>query len=153
VGTLRLSLEVVSCGRALKKRPSMSFARSSRIWARIILCCLLGSPHGGCGGGGPTTEPGPLKDRDAIVKALPGGVTLESPVVPNPMYGKSSKTVEDALASLQAYVRDNVIYDGGLGSEIHFKQDGKITKDAKGTDKARKKGKLQASQTVIELAK
>jgi hypothetical protein len=131
----------------------MSPIRSAGIWASLSICCLIVSPIGGCGGGAPVTDPGPLKDRDAIAKLLPAGVTLESPVVPNVMYGNSAKTVEDALAGLQAYVRDGAIHDGGLGSGIQFKRDGKVMGDAKGPDSSKKKGKAQRSVTVIELAK
>jgi hypothetical protein len=137
----------------MKTRTLMSPIRFSRIRAKLSICCLIVSSLGGCGGGGPVTDPGPLKDRDAIAKLLPTGVTLESPVVPNVMYGKSAKTIEDALAGLQAYVRDGAIHDGGLGSEIQFKRDGKVVGDAKGPDRSKKKGKLQPSLTVIELAK
>lgn len=103
----------------------------------------------GCGGSPSTSSSGPLKDREAIVSALPQGVTLASPVVPDPLYGNSSKNVEEALASLQAYVRNNVIYDGGFGREIRFQPEG--AKETKSAGKSTKKSK--ASSTVIVLSK
>jgi hypothetical protein len=109
-------------------------------------CCATSI---GCGGGPATTQAGPLKDREAIAQALPQGVTLESPVVPDPLYGSTSKNVEDALASLQAYVRNKVIYDGGFGREIHFQPEG--TNDSKSGAKSTKKGKTRT--TIIVLAK
>ena len=127
----------------------MSPNRFFVILAELSACCLIV----GCGARGLATDPGPLKDREAIAKQLPPGVTLESTVVPNMMYGNSAKTVEDALAGLQAYVRDGAIHDGGLGSEIQFKRDGKVVADSKGPDRPKKRGKIQPSITVIELAK
>jgi hypothetical protein len=94
-------------------------------------------------------QAGPLKDREAIASALPPGVTLASPVVPDARYGSSSKDVEEALASLQAYVRNNVIYDGGFGREIQFQPEG--AKDNKSAGKSTKKSKSPA--TVIVLSK
>src|SRR5947209_1436510 len=123
----------------------MRGSTSNAIWANIVwlgLCCAAGV---GCGGGSATTQAGPLKDREAISSALPQGVTLASLVVPDPLYGSSSKNVEEALASLQAYVRNNVIYDGGFGREIRFQPKG--AKESKSAGKSTKKSK--ASATVI----
>ena len=94
-------------------------------------------------------QAGALKDREAIASALPQGVTLESPVVPDALYGSSSKNVEEALANLQAYVRNNIIYDGGFGREIHFQPEG--AKESKSAGKTGKKAK--ARSTVIVLSK
>jgi hypothetical protein len=127
----------------------MSVAKSNEFWAGVVLCVMLSAFNSGCGRSSPTIQAAPLKDRDAIAKALPKGVTLECPVVPDVMYGSSSRTVEEALASLQAYVRDNVIHDGGLGREIRFQPEG--SKDAKSANKSRKKART--SQTVIVLSK
>ena len=69
--------------------------------------------------------------------------------MPDVLYGSSSKNVEEALASLQAYVRNNVIYDGGFGREIHFQPEG--AKESKSAGKSTKKSK--ASATVIVLSK
>jgi hypothetical protein len=126
----------------------MRDSRSKTIWVNMVwlgLCCATGV---GCAGGSPTSQAGPLKDREAIATALPQGVTLASPVVPDPLYGSSSRNVEEALASLQAYVRDNVIYDGGIGREIHFQPAG--AKESKSAGKSTKKSKTRA--TVIVLA-
>src|SRR4051794_16852793 len=131
----------------------MSFPCSCRPWCRIFACFLISTALSGCGGGSPTVATGPSQVRDEIARSLPPGVTLESPVVPNPMYGPGAKTVGDALASLQAYVRDGAIYDGGLGSEIHFKKEGKALSETKGAGKTRKRGTVPTAQTVIELAK
>jgi hypothetical protein len=61
-------------------------------------------------------SPGPLEERQAIATVLPQGVSFDSPVIPDVLYGESSKTVEDALANLQAYVRGQTIHDGGSGA-------------------------------------
>ncbi len=127
----------------------MSDSSSKTIWANMVwlgLCCATSF---GCGGGPATTQAGPLKDREAIASALPPGVTLASPVVPDPLYGSTSNNVEDALASLQAYVRDKVIYDGGFGREIQFQPEG--AKESKSAGKSSKKSKK--SPTVIVLSK
>jgi hypothetical protein len=127
----------------------MRDSTSKAIWANMVwlgLCCATSV---GCGGGPATTQAGPLKDREAIASALPPGVTLASPVVPDPLYGSTSKNVEDALASLQAYVRNNVIYDGGIGREIRFQPEG--AKENKTAGKSIKKSK--ARETVIVLSR
>ena len=127
----------------------MSGCRSKRIWANMIwlgLCCAL---NGGCRDGSSASQAVPLKDREAIISALPQGVTLESPVVPDALYGSSSKNVEEALANLQAYVRNNVIYDGGFGREIQFQPGG--AKESKSAGKSSKKSKTRS--TVIVLSK
>ncbi len=106
----------------------------------------------GCGSGSTgTTAAAPLKDRDAITAALPKGVTLETAVVPDPVYGTSAKTVEDALASLLAYPRDGKLYDGGMGREIRFESPGAAGKGSqKSADQKGKKG--AAPYTTIKLA-
>jgi hypothetical protein len=58
-------------------------------------------------------------DRDRIAAALPKGVTMESAVSPNGLYGGSSKTVEEALRYLAANTRGDVLYDA-IGHEIRF---------------------------------
>ena len=105
----------------------------------VVLTCLLFVLQTGCGGGSSgNVTPGPLKDREAIAAALPQGVTLQSPIIPDVLSGPSSKTVEDALASLQAYVRGQSIYDGGLGREIRFEHGGKKSTDGKSQKKPQK---------------
>jgi hypothetical protein len=105
----------------------------------------------GCGGGSPLASgPVELKDRDKIVAALPKGVTLDSAVVPNILYGNSSKTVEQALASLQAYVRDGVIHDGGFGREIRFDTKAPTSGASRSADPAHKSSR--APTMVIVLA-
>jgi hypothetical protein len=128
---------------------------ASSPWRRAPWACagLLAASVflAGCGGCGSSlrTEPGPLKDRDAIVAALPRGVALDSPIVPSPMLGPNSKTVEEALTSLQAYVRDGKILDGGLGHEIRFETGSGGSKPA---TEATKPGKTKgAPTTVIKL--
>ena len=93
-------------------------------------------------------SPGPLKDRETIAAALPQGVTLDSSVLPDVLYGNSCKTVEDALASLQAYVRGQTIFDGGFGHEIRFEHGGKGSTEGK----SQKKQKSKVPYTVIMLA-
>jgi hypothetical protein len=102
----------------------------------FALCTALAVGAIGCGGSGSSsTQAAPLKDRDRIAAVLPNGVTLESPVVPDKLYGESSKTAEDALASIQAYVRGGVIRDGGMGHEIQFNTGSKSTKKTTKTKK------------------
>lgn len=98
----------------------------------------------GCGGGASPTDPGPLKEPDKVASALPSGITLETPVNPDKAYGESSKTVGEALASLQAYVRDGALYDG-IGHEIHF--------DNEPPAKTKRGKKNKAPRTVISLKK
>ena len=115
----------------------------------VALTCLLLVLEPGCGGGSSgKVSPGPLKDRDAVAAALPQGVSLDSPVVPDVLY-KEAKTVEDALASLQAYVRGQTILDGGMGHEIRFEHGGKASAESKSP---KKKQKAKTPYTVITLA-
>jgi hypothetical protein len=117
--------------------------------ALVALTCLLVVLQPGCGGGSSgKVNAGPLKDRDAIAAALPQGVSLESAVVPDVLYGEA-KTVEDALASLQAYVRGQTIFDGGLGHEIRFEHGGKGSTESKSP---KKKQQAKVPYTVIMLA-
>jgi hypothetical protein len=134
-----------------EKGISMSRARSLTICAGACLWGLLVCLGSGCGSGSPGAGgPVELKDREKIVAALPKGVTLETPIVPNILYGESSKTVEQALANLQAYVRDGVIHDGGLGREIRFDTKAPTPGTPNPADRSRKGGK--APYTVIVLA-
>ena len=57
--------------------------------------------------------------------------------------------MEDALASLQAYVRGKTIHDGGLGREIRFEHGGKRSSDGKSP---KKQQKSKVPYTVIMLA-
>jgi len=126
------------------------------IYARLtprphLLACFaaLALWAGGCSGSrSNSTGPGPLENRDSIATVLPKGVTLETPVVPNAFYGESSKTVEDALRHLRAYVRENVLYDGGMGHDIRFESGTPAS-----PKKAVKKSKDQAPYMIINLAK
>jgi len=86
----------------------------------------------------------------ALATALPQGVTLEAPVVADTQYGESSKTVEDALASLQAYVRDNQIVDGGLGREVWFQSSS--SKPAKDQERSTKKVKMPYLVVILKWA-
>jgi hypothetical protein len=111
-----------------------------------LIVTTLAQPGCGAGGMSSSTDPGPLKDREAIVAALPSGVTLESPITPSPMLGPNSKNVEEALTSLQAYVRDGKILDGGLGHEIRFETGAGASKSATG---ATKPGKTKGAPTTV----
>jgi hypothetical protein len=125
----------------------MRLARSLVRGGAVVLIALISIIPVGCGSGSKDgTSAGPLKDRDKLAAALPKGVTLESAIVADPLLGASSKTVEEALASLQAYVRDGKIHDGGLGREVRFELPGAPSKS---TDKKSKKG---VSYTTIKLA-
>jgi len=61
---------------------------------------------------------------------------------------KEAKTVEDALTSLQAYVRGQTLVDGGMGHEIRFEHAGKGSTESKSPKKKQK----AAPYTVITLA-
>jgi len=99
----------------------MTYARSTRTPFSVAFFALMAACAPGCGGGARvSSEPLPLQDRENVAAALPKGVTFETPVIPDKMYGESSKTVEQALASLQAHVKGGVLLDGGLGQEIRF---------------------------------
>lgn len=77
--------------------------------------------------------PPPLQNPDEIKALLPSGVTLETPIVPDKMFGENAKTVGDALASLHAQVRDKKLVDGGMGQTIHIQKPGeKAAKKSKG---------------------
>jgi hypothetical protein len=94
----------------------------------------------GCGPSTDPTVPPPIKEEDKskIIALLPPGVTLESPIEPNPMLGPNSKTVGEALTALHAYVKDDKIYNGGMSGVIQFrtsKEAGKTPKPAKGKAK------------------
>ncbi len=125
----------------------MHLARLFNRCTLVALTCLLLVLEPGCGGSSGNLTPGPLKDRDAIAAALPKGVSLDSPVVPD-VFFKEAKTVEDALASLQAYVRGQTIVDGGLGHEIRFEH-GKGSTESKSP---KKKQNAKAPYIVITLA-
>lgn len=122
---------------------------------RVVVACAgflaVGLAPLGCGSSGSSsnTAPVPLKEKEAIVAALPPGVTLDSPIEPNPMLGANSRNVEDALASLQAYVRDGKLIDGGLGHEIRFDADAGA-RPAAGPKPAKARGGSVPS-TVIKL--
>ncbi len=129
----------------------MRLASSIKRCTTVVLTCLLFVFQLGCGGGSVAgkVSPGPLKEREAIAAVLPQGVSFDSPVIPDVLYGKSSKTVEDALANLQAYVRGQTIHDGGLGREIRFEHSGKGSKEGKSQ---KKQQKSKVPYTVIMLA-
>ncbi len=118
--------------------------------ALIALTGLLLGLEPGCGGWSGKVTAGPLKEREAIAAALPQGVSLDSPVVPEVLY-KEAKTVEDALASLQVYVRGQTILDGGMGHEIRFEHSGKGSKEGK-SQKQKQQQKSKVPYTVIMLA-
>lgn len=131
----------------------MRFAKALAGCAGSVLVALSCTMPMGCGlGATSSTAPAPLKEKETIASALPQGVTLETPVVADPLYGAESKTVGDALASLMAYTRDGKLYDGGMGREIRFEPaGGGGGKSApKHVDKKGKKG--ATSYTTIKLA-
>lgn len=114
--------------------------RVAQVWIAGLLSALLV----GCGGGGEApTKPPPLKNQDEIIAHLPSGVTLDTPIAPNPLFGEDAKTVGDALASLHAHVRDKKLVDGGMGQTIHFQKAG---------DKAPKKSKGLGGPMTITIA-
>ena len=106
---------------------------------RWIFLAVLAFVSAGCEMTSTPTGPGILREREDVIKTLPKGVTLETPIVPDKMYG-DGKTVEDALRHLQASVRDGVLYDGGLGGEIRFDPEppGTPKKTTKKAGKAKK---------------
>jgi hypothetical protein len=126
----------------------MTHTRLTSTPHRLALLAAVVLGAAGCSSSRTATEAPPLEKRDEIAAALPKGVTLESPVVPDQMYGESSKTVEDALRNLHAYVKNNKLLEGGMGHEIRFESGG-----AGSPKKAPKKVKGQAPTTVITLAK
>jgi hypothetical protein len=122
----------------------MSKPRLTHIHGPLLLAALVALPIGGCGGGAENTPAAAPLDREKLAAALPQGVTLETRVRPDKRYGESAKTVEDALKSLLATVRDNTIYDL-LGHEIRFESPGKA--------RAKTAAKPTSAQTVVYLAK
>jgi hypothetical protein len=126
----------------------MIHAKVISVTCLLTLLAAVGFSSGGCGGSTTSTEPPILRDRQEVVSALPAGITLETPVVPDKLYGESAKTVEDALRSLNAYVRNGVLYDGGMGHQIQF--DPAPPGAAK---KTTKKLKGEGPPMVIKLAK
>lgn len=118
---------------------------SMRRW--ILVPFLLGSmTWTGCGSAPDPTVAPPIKEDDKakIVALLPPGVTLESPIEPDPMLGPNSKTVGDALTSLHAYVKEDKIYNGGMSSVIQFKT-------AKEAGKAPKGGRNKLKEDVTTI--
>jgi hypothetical protein len=123
----------------------MSKPELTRVYGPLLLSTLLALPIGGCGGGSVTTMPAAAPvDSEKLAAALPKGITLQTPVRPNKRYGESAKTVEDALKTLFATVKDNTICDG-FGREIRFESPGKAP--------AKSAAKSVGVQTVVYLAK
>jgi hypothetical protein len=122
----------------------MSKKRASNSYRSLSLLALLALPIAACGGGGSATTPPAVEalDTASISSALPRGVTLETPVRADKLYGESSKTVQDALKNLVATVKDHTIYDA-LGKEIVFDSPGKA---------APKPAKGKRAQVVVHLA-
>jgi len=102
--------------------------------AHVLICCALLLPLAGCGASGEApTKPPPLENQAEIVALLPSGVTLDTPIVPDKLFGEDAKTVGDALAALHAQVRDKKLIDGGMGQTIHIQKPGeKAPKKSKG---------------------
>jgi hypothetical protein len=96
----------------------MAHRKLARALAPLVLSGFLLACLGGCGSGSSAGKP-TLTDRDKLTTALPSGITMETAVRPDPAYGDSSKTVEDALVYVQAYVKDGVVLDA-VGHEIRF---------------------------------
>jgi len=115
----------------------------TRVFGPLLLAALFALPIGGCGGSGPAQPAVAPADSEKLAAALPSGVTLQTPVRPDKLYGESAKTVEDALKNLLATVKNNAIYDA-LGHEIRFESPGKAP--------TKKAAKLKAPQTVVHLA-
>jgi len=116
----------------------------TRIQASLLLSALFALPIGGCGDGANAPPAAAPLDREKLAAALPKGVTLETSVRPDKRYGESAKTVEDALKTLVATVKDGTIYDL-LGHEIRFES------GAKGATKSPTKS--TSAQTIVYLAK
>lgn len=108
--------------------------------AHVLLSCALSALLAGCGGSAEApTKPPPLENEAEIVALLPSGVTLDTPIVPNELFGENAKTVGDALAALHAQVRDKKLIDGGMGQPIHIRKPG---------EKSSKKSKLGGPMTI-----
>ena len=112
---------------------------------QVLICCVFSALLAGCGGGdkGASPPPPPLENQAEIVALLPSGVTLDTPIVPDKLFGENAKTVGDALASLHAHVRDKKLVDGGMGQPIHIQKPG---------EKAPKKSKGLGSAMTITIA-
>jgi len=101
--------------------------------APVFLGVVLSAMLAGCGGApeGPPPPP-PLQNQEEIVAHLPPGVTLDTPIVPNELFGEKTKTVGEALASLHARVQGKQLVDGGMGQPIRIQKPGeKPSKRAK----------------------
>ncbi len=96
------------------------FLMLSRVACSLAVLAALVVAAGGCGGEKQSTEPTAIAKPEELAAVLPKGVTLETPVVADPRYGESSKTVADALASLSAQVKEGVLVAGYVGPEIRF---------------------------------
>jgi hypothetical protein len=96
------------------------FPMLSRVACSLTLLAAMVVAASGCGGKNGSAEPGKLDKPEEVAAVLPTGVTLETPVVPDKLYGESSKTVAEALANLQARVNDGVLVSGYVGPEIRF---------------------------------
>jgi hypothetical protein len=120
-------------------------ARPGRLIPPALLLASLFS-WSGCGSSPDPTAAPPIKEEDKgkIVALLPPGVTLDSPIESNAMLGPNSKTVGEALTAIHAYVKEDKIYDGGMGRLIQFK-----TGKADSKAKPAKSAKTKESTTTI----
>ena len=121
---------------------------SSRVACSWALRTVLALAASGCGGQNDSSQPGTIDKPEEVAAVLPAGVTMETPVVADKRYGENSKTVADALASLNAKVKDGVLTAGFVGPEIHFDSE-PVSKVKPG--KQAKKAKKPA--VVVHLAK
>ena len=110
------------------------------------LTCLQLLLQSGCGPSAGKV-PGPIKNIDEIAALLPQGINLDTPVIPDARYG-FSKTVAEALHSLQATLDGKTIRDGQAGQEIRFEHG----KPATSGKSPKKKPAAKSPYTVIMLA-
>ncbi len=124
----------------------MRNARPVELCIPVGLTCLLLLLQPGCGSTAGKV-PGPVKNIDEIAAHLPQGINLDTPVIPDARYG-FSKTVGEALHSLQATLDGQTIRDGQASQEIRFEHG----KPASSGKSPKKKPAVKSPYTVIMLA-
>ncbi len=114
-----------------------------RTSASLALLTALLVWAAGCSGSNPPPAGSEIKQREGLAVGLPLRVNLDSKVLPDPAYGQSSQTVDDALKHLKATVKNNKLYDS-KGGEIHF--------ESAAARKAGATKRLPKGSTLIKLA-
>jgi hypothetical protein len=122
----------------------------SRVAISLAVLTALFVAAGGCGGQSDAVGPAPLENPDEVAAVLPQGVTLDTPVVPDKLYGDSSKTVREALGAMRARVKDGVLVSGYVGPQIRF--DSEPAAKLKPAPKSKTSKKAQKPPAVIRLA-